>query len=65
MKTLIISVNLKNETRMDGPTNAVMAWLGQQLGYRPEEILPAVITVSTIEDRETADQLGRQWVETQ
>lgn len=46
---------------MHGPSGAVLSWLAQQVGYRPQEILPAVIVPSPVLTADEAHALGAQW----
>lgn len=64
MKNTVVAI-LSNGTKVHGPAPAVMAWLTQNLAYRPWEILPVAIAESNISSAAQAAAEGEQWTECQ
>lgn len=59
---IILKVTLTNGCITHGPDEAVLAWLKQQCGYRPEESFPAKVELSMCRTKEEAYELHDQWV---
>lgn len=53
-----IIITLKTGVRMAGP--GALSWLAEQIGYRPEEVLPAVVDLTEKGETE-ANASNLQW----